>query len=121
MWRRQAGPVTIGVLTVALTAVWVAARPAPQDPISYAGQYLGAMSVLVISIGLALISMLPWVEDWFDGIDRAAIWHRRLTITGLLLVIPHLMMASNRFSGSWGAPLGVVGACGMGVLALWAM
>jgi predicted ferric reductase len=29
--------------------------------------------VLLMSVALVLISTLPWVEGWFDGIDRAAV------------------------------------------------
>src|SRR5260221_11082909 len=64
-------------LVAGYAAVWFAARPAGQPTVSYVGQFLGAEAVLLLSIGLVLISTLPWVETWFDGIDHAAIWHRR--------------------------------------------
>ncbi len=118
---RDAGPATIAVLVLAEAVLWVVARPAGEPGRSYVGQWLGAESILLLSIGLVLISTLPWVEVWFDGIDRAAIWHRRVAITGLVLLAPHILLASNPSSTSLGGPLGLVGALGMVGLALWAI
>ena len=87
---REAGPITIAALVFAMGLLWIVARPHGASTPSYIGQFLGAESVLLLSIGLVLISTLPLVEEWFDGIDRAAIWHRRVAITGLLLLAPHV-------------------------------
>ena len=70
---REVGPATIGLLVVANAVLWIVGRPAGQPTGTFVGQLLGAESILLLSIGLVLISTLPWVEVWFDGIDRAAI------------------------------------------------
>lgn len=118
---RQIGPITIASLVVAVGALWIVAQPAGEPTGSYVGQLLGAESIVLLSIGLVLISTLPWVEVWFDGIDRAAIWHRRVAITGLVLLLPHILLASNPQGTALGGPLGVVGAVGMVALAAWAI
>ena len=89
---RDVGPATIGVLVVGMGVLWLVARPAGEPAWSYLGQFLGSESILLLSIGLVLISTLPWVEEWFDGIDRAAIWHRRVAIAGLILLAPHILL-----------------------------
>jgi predicted ferric reductase len=118
---RQAGPSTIGALLAAEAALWIAARPAGEPAARYAGQLIGAEAILLLSIGLVLISTLPWVEVWFDGIDRAAIWHRRVAIAGLVLLLPHLALSSNPEGTALGGPLGAIGAIGMVALAVWAI
>jgi hypothetical protein len=64
---RELGPATIGVLVVGEGVLWTVARPAGDSTASFVGQLLGAESILLLSIGLVLISMLPWVEHWFDA------------------------------------------------------
>lgn len=120
-FARELGPVTIIVLLVAQVVLWVLARPAGEPGGSYVGQLLGAESILLLSIALVLISTLPWVEVWFDGIDRAAIWHRRLAISGLVLLLPHILLSANPAGAALGGPLGLIGAVGMVALALWAI
>ncbi len=118
---RDVGPATIGVLVVGMGVLWLVARPAGEPAGSYLGQFLGSESILLLSIGLVLISTLPWVEEWFDGIDRAAIWHRRVAIAGLILLAPHILLSSSPHGTSLGGPLGAVGAIGLTVLAVWAI
>lgn len=118
-FARLAGPVSIWALVVGLAALWLLARPAGQDSASYAGQLLGAEAVLLWSIGLVLISTLPFVEDWFDGIDRAAIWHRGVAIAGLVVLVPHMLLATSE-QGRAGA-LGVISVVGVSVLIGWAV
>jgi predicted ferric reductase len=118
---RQAGPIAIVVLVAGYAAVWFAARPAGQPTVSYTGQFLGAEAVLLLSIGLVLISTLPWVEAWFDGIDRAAIWHRRVALGGMILLVPHFLLSANPHPSTLGVPLAVAGVAGLFILAAWAI
>src|SRR3954454_21441874 len=118
---REAGPVTIVVLVIAQAALWALARPAGEPTGRYVGQLFGAEAVLLLSIGLVLVSTLPWVEVWFDGIDRAAIWHRRVAITGIVLLAPHVLMSTSPQGTLLGGPLGAIGAIGLVSLATWAI
>lgn len=118
---RHVGPATIMVLVVAQGLIWLIRRPPGENLGSYLGQFFGAEAVLLLSVALVLISTLPWVEAWFDGIDRAAIWHRRLAITGLVLLAPHIMLSSNPDVSELGSTLAVIGIVGMVGLALWAI
>src|SRR5258708_11214408 len=68
-----------------------------------------------------LISTLPWVEGVFDGIDRAAIWHRRVAITGMVLLVPHILLSVNPHRSRLGPLLAVIGAAGLLILAVWAI
>jgi predicted ferric reductase len=118
---RDVGPATIGVLVCAMAVLWLVARPAGEPTRSYVGQFLGGESILLLSIALVLISTLPWVEQWFDGIDRAAIWHRRLAIGGVALLAPHILFATSPHGTTLGGPLGAIGAIGLVALLLWAI
>lgn len=118
---RRVGPAVIVALVAGYAVLWFAARPGGQPATSYVGQFFGAEAVLLLSIGLVLISTLPWVEIWFDGIDRAAIWHRRVAISGVVLLIPHIVLAANPHRSSLGPPLAIIGVAGLLILAGWAI
>ena len=118
---RDVGPTAIVFLASVWGLVWLVARPAGESDASYAGQFLGAESVLLLSIALVLISTLPWVEEWFDGIDRAAIWHRRVAIAGLVMLAPHILLSSSPHGTTLGGPLGAIGAIGLVTLVVWAI
>jgi len=119
--RGDVGPLTIGLLAAAYAVLWLLVRPAGEPFSSHVGQLLGAESILLMSVALVLISTLPWVEVWFNGIDRAAIWHRRAAITGLLLLLPHIVLAKNPNGTTLGVPLAAVGTIGLAALAGWAV
>src|SRR6187399_2189570 len=118
---RDVGPATIGVLVVGQAVLWTTAKPSGEPTGRYLGQLLGAESVLLLSIALVLISTLPWVEEWFDGIDRAAVWHRRVAITGMVLLVPHILLSVNPHRSRVGPLLAVIGAAGLLILAVWAI
>ena len=118
---RRLGPAVIVGLAAAWAVLWFAAEPPGQPATAYLGQFFGAESVLLLSIALVLISTLPWVEGVFDGIDRAAIWHRRVAITGMVLLVPHILLSVNPHRSRLGPLLAVIGAAGLLILAVWAI
>ena len=110
---RLLGPLAIGLLAAGYGALWVLARP-PGEPLPrHLGQLFGGESILLMSIALVLISTLPHVEQNSGGIDYAAIWHRRLAITGTVLLLPHVELASNPEATSLGKALAVPAALGL--------
>ncbi len=116
---RTVGPATVIGLVLALGLLWALARPPGLTTASYVGQLAGAEAVLLFSVGLVLISTLPWVEAWFDGIDRAAIWHRRAAITALVLLLPHIVLSAS--DGGGGGSLAVASTVGIIALVVWAI
>lgn len=117
---RHAGPAVLVGLVLALALQWLVVMPAGQDAASYLGQLAGAEAVLLMSVAVVLVTTLPWVETWFDGIDRAAIWHRRAAITGMVLLVPHIAFSSGG-GPFWAGPAGVVSVVGLTTLVVWAI
>lgn len=104
-----------------MVVLWIIMLPSAVPIVSYVGQMLGAVAVLLMSIGLVLVSTLPWVEPWFGGIDRAAIWHRSVMIAGIIILFLHVALASNPNSTTIGQALAVVGMVGLVILVVWAI
>src|SRR5260370_40385055 len=118
---RRLGPAVVVGLAAAWAVLWFAAEPPGQPATAYLGQFFGASSVVLLAIALVLISPLPWVEGVFDGIARAAIWHRRVAITGMVLLVPHILLSVNPHRSRLGPLLAVIGAAGLLILAVWAI
>lgn len=119
---RLVGPAVIVALVLALAVLWMGVRPTTEVRVaSYVGQLIGAESILLMSVGLVLISTLPWVEVWFDGIDKAAIWHRRVAIIGVVLLLPHILISKGGRGPWWSGPAGIVATVGLAALVVWAV
>ncbi|MFV0458068.1 MAG: hypothetical protein ACK5MT_04765 [Actinomycetales bacterium] len=119
--RRDVGPATIVALALGYAGMWLAIKPADEPWSWHLGEAIGAEAVLLMSIALVLISTLPWVESWFDGIDRAAVWHRRFAAFGTALLILHVPLAHSRDRSTLGPALATIGAWGLGILVVWAL
>jgi len=120
---RRVGPASIIVLVAGMAALWVTFRPTGLTTGNYLGQLAGVEAILLMSIALILISTLPWVEAYFDGIDRAAIWHRRCAIAGIVLLVPHIMLShrGGPLAASWAGPAGLIATIGLATLIAWAI
>jgi len=105
-------------------AAWILARPAGQPDGRYAGEVLGAEAILLFSCSLVLVTLLPFIERGFGGLDRVVVWHRGTAIAGLLLILPHDALASStpdRYATRLGSALGVVALVGLLFLGVWAL
>ena len=117
---RLVGPATIGALVVAFALLWLLARPVG-DAGQFIGQLIGAEGVLLLSVGLVLISTLRWVEQFFDGVDKAAVWHRRVAMAGTALIGVHIASTGNPNPTQLGPTLGTIGIVGLATLTVWAI
>ena len=75
-WNRNLGPLVVVLLVVAQGALWFLVRPSAGLSASYVGQGLGALSVLLLSIGLVLVSaeairLLHWQAGWVEQPERS--------------------------------------------------
>jgi predicted ferric reductase len=117
---RLIGPATIAGLVLAFALLWVLVRPVG-DMGAFIGQLIGAEGVLLLSVGLVLISTLRWVEQFFDGVDKAAVWHRRVAMTGTVLIGIHIATTGNPNATQLGPTLGTIGVVGLATLTVWAI
>ena len=89
----------------AYLALWVIARPSGQPTERYLGEMAGMLAIVLLSLALVTSSGLMRVlEPAFGGFDRVLVWHRRLALAGVLLIIPHVVLVTsvpgNPYSGA---------------------
>lgn len=119
----------IGVVALAAVGfgnvlLWLLARPAGEPAGRFLGELCGAEAVLLLSCSLVLATVLPPIERAFGGLDRVAQWHRRVAVTGVVLLVPHLALVTtplSPYTTALGQALGQVALAGLVFLSLWAL
>jgi predicted ferric reductase len=118
------GATLLGAVATANVVLWLVARPPHQPTGRYLGELCGAEAILLLSCSLVLATLLPAIEHAFDGLDRVALWHRRVATAAVLLLVPHLVLATSAadpFTTVTGNGLGDAALLGLVVLSVWAL
>src|SRR4051794_34011491 len=95
MWPAWSGPAGLGAIAVGYVVLWLVARPSGEPTGRFVGELSGAEAVLLMCCSLALATLLPFIERAFGGLDRVAVWHRRVAVTGFLLLVPHVAFITS--------------------------
>ena len=127
-WGRRViaslGPILLVAIAVGYLVLWLVARPPHQPTARYMGEFFGAEAVLLLSMSLVLVTLLTPIEHAFGGLDRVGIWHRRVAVAGVLLLVPHLALVTSppsQYATAVGSGLGSLALAGLVFLALWAV
>jgi hypothetical protein len=117
------GPAVLAAVAVGYPVVWLLAAPAGQPAGLFAGEICGAEAVLLFSCSLVLLTLLPFIEHAFGGLDRVVVWHRRVAFAGFALLVAHVALITSTpdpFETTLGHALGDVALAGLLVLIAWA-
>jgi predicted ferric reductase len=118
------GSVILLAVAVAYPVLWLVARPANEPAGRYLGEMCGTEAVLLLSCCLVLATLLGPIERAFGGIDRVAVWHKRVATVAVLLLVPHRALVGSTpdpYATSVGKALGSLALLGLVVLAVWAL
>ena len=118
------GGTVVIVVAVGYVVLWLVARPAGQPGGRYIGEMFGAEAVLLLSCCLVLTTLLTPIEHAFSGLDRVAVWHKWVATTAVVLLVPHLALATSppdSYATSVGRALGSIALLGLVVLVVWAL
>jgi predicted ferric reductase len=118
------GPALLVGVAIAYPLLWRLARPSGQPTARYLGELCGAEAVLLFSCTLVLTTLLPGIERAFSGLDQVVVWHRRAATVGVLLLLPHIVLATSapdRYATGLGPGLGDLALVGLLVLCVWAL
>ena len=102
---------------------WSPGRPDSPTGVTWA-RPSGVEALLLLSCALVLATLLAPIERAFGGLDRVAVWHRRVAVGALALLVPHLALITSTpepFETTLGHGLGDVALLGLVFLSLWAL
>ena len=57
----------------------------------YAGEIIGSVNIVLMACALFLSTRPKWAEQYFGGLDKMYITHRRLATTAVLLIFVHVI------------------------------
>ncbi|MER7930087.1 ferredoxin reductase family protein [Streptomyces sp. NPDC096057] len=90
--KRHAGPLAVAAGAVVLYLAWDWLRPDGISTVYFVGEFAGVGAVYLMSCTLVLATRLPWLEQWFGGLDRMYFWHKQYALWSVLLLTPHLLL-----------------------------
>ena len=118
------GPLVLLLIAVGNLVLWVVASPSHQPAGRLVGEFFGAEAVVLLSLALVLATLLSPIELAFGGLDRVGIWHRRVAVAGVLLLVPHMALVTSppsQYATAVGTGLGDLALAGLAFLALWSI
>src|SRR5439155_7357928 len=122
--RPPPGPGIFAALVALYPVAWIIARPPAQPTLRFGAEVCGAEALLLLSCTLVLATLLPPIERAFGGLDRVAVWHRRVATAAVVLLVPHVALVgspADPYETGLGHGLGDVALLGILVVPLGAL
>lgn len=79
-------------------------------PMRITGEIFGSWVLTVIAFNLLMTTRAKWVENFFGGLDKMLIVHRRAALVAFIILIIHLIIVPKVEFFHIGKPLGVTAA-----------
>jgi predicted ferric reductase len=120
--RPRFGPLVGVGLVLVYAVLWYAYRPASGIDLSYLGEILGVEAIVFMAAwSMAMVTLLPGMEDAYGGLDRQLVWHRRTAIVGTLLMVVHQQITFGGMRSGVGGNLSQLSFYGILALIVWAL
>ena len=65
----------------------------------YAGEVIGSVNIVLMAWSLFISTRPKWMEQFFGGLDKMYIAHRRTSVTALLLIFVHVLTVPISLTG----------------------
>jgi len=85
----------------------------------YAGEVIGSVNIVLMAWSLFISTRPKWMEQFFGGLDKMYVAHRRTSVTALLLIFVHVLTVPISLTGwALGNYLAVFAFTGISAIAL---
>jgi len=120
--KRNIGNYVIIALVILNVIVWLVFPPEndgrPDFVRQYAGEVIGSNNIILMACALFLSTRPKWAEQYFGGLDKMYITHRRLGTTAFLLIFVHVLTVPISADWRLGNYLAVIAFSGIVTIAL---
>ncbi|HPY39336.1 MAG TPA: ferric reductase-like transmembrane domain-containing protein, partial [Thiolinea sp.] len=100
---------TLWILLLGLSLLWLFATPPLNSPITYFAfrdvfiQYSGIIAIAAMSVSMILAVRPVFMESFFNGLDKMYRLHKWLGISALVLAVSHWWFATGtKWMVGWG-------------------
>lgn len=94
--KKNLGNLTIIALVILNIIVWIVFPPIPEAthnfPRAYAGEVIGSTMIMLMSFSLFISTRPKWAEQFFGGLDKMYMTHRRTSTSAFLLMFVHVLI-----------------------------
>jgi predicted ferric reductase len=120
--RPRFGPLVGAGLVLIYAVLWCLYRPSTGIDLSYLGEILGVEAIVFMAAwSMAMVTVLPGMEDAYGGLDRQLAWHRRTAIIGTIFMIIHQQITFGGIRSGIGGMLSDLSFYGILALIAWAL
>ena len=121
--KQNLGNYAIIALVILNVLVWLAFPPVndgrPNFVRQYAGEIIGANNIVLMAVSLFLSTRPKWAEQFFGGLDKMYMTHRRTGTAAFLLIFAHVLTVPITLTGwSLGNYLAVIAFTGIVTIVL---
>jgi len=93
--KKNLGNLTMIGLVVVNVIIWILFPPIQEPthnyPRAYAGEVLGSTMIMLMSFSLFISTRPKWAEQFFGGLDKMYMTHRRTSTSAFLLMFVHVL------------------------------
>src|SRR5688572_7446707 len=93
--KRNLGNIVIIILVILTITIWIVFPPESEGVQNYeryyAGEMLGSLMILFMSCSLFISTRPKWAEQYFGGLDKMYMTHRRTSTSAFLLMFVHVL------------------------------
>ncbi len=123
MQKKQLGNTAVIIFTLLYPILWLTILPDVKDDSKrqIVGELLSGSAMILMAIGMILASRPRRLEDFFGGLDKMYVTHRRIALTAISFLFMHMLILLHFPPEEPGHFMGIAALSGITTLILLAL
>jgi len=120
MQKKQLGNTAVIILTLLYPILWLTLLPTVIDESKrqIVGELLAGSAMILMATGMILATKPRWLEDYFGGLDKMYVTHRRIALTAISFLFIHMLILLHLPPEEPGQFMGIAALSGITTLIL---
>lgn len=120
MQKKQLGNTAVITLTLLYPILWLTVLPTVEKDTNrqIIGELLAGSAMILMATGMILATKPRWLEDYFGGLDKMYVTHRRMALTAVSFLFIHMLVLLHLPPDEPGHLMGIAALSGITLLIL---